>query len=405
MDTLFRDIEMPLVFTLFDMEQNGIRVEADALKQYGDQLAGKIAELEKEIYEEAGETFNINSPKQLGVVLFENMKLPGGRKTKTGYSTAADELEKLAPEHPVVAKILEYRQYTKLKSTYADGLANYIQDDGRIHGKFNQTITATGRISSTEPNLQNIPVRMELGRLIRKVFIPEEGYRFVDADYSQIELRVLAHCSGDEHLIQAYKEQSDIHRITASQVFHIPFDEVTPQQRRNAKAVNFGIVYGISSFGLSQDLSITRKEAAKYIDDYFATYPGIKTFLDHAVTHAKEEGYVVTLFGRRRPVPELSSSNFMQRSFGERVAMNSPIQGAAADIIKIAMIRVNQRLKDQKMKSRLVLQVHDELLIEAYEPELDEVQNILKEEMEHAAELKVPLEIDMHTGDNWYEAK
>lgn len=405
MDTLFRDIEMPLVFTLFDMEQNGIRVEADALKQYGDQLAGKIAELEKEIYEEAGETFNINSPKQLGVVLFENMKLSGGRKTKTGYSTAADVLEKLAPEHPVVAKILEYRQYTKLKSTYADGLANYIQDDGRIHGKFNQTITATGRISSTEPNLQNIPVRMELGRLIRKVFIPEEGYRFVDADYSQIELRVLAHCSGDEHLIQAYKEQSDIHRITASQVFHIPFDEVTPQQRRNAKAVNFGIVYGISSFGLSQDLSITRKEAAKYIDDYFATYPGIKTFLDHAVTHAKEEGYVVTLFGRRRPVPELSSSNFMQRSFGERVAMNSPIQGAAADIIKIAMIRVNQRLKDQKMKSRLVLQVHDELLIEAYEPELDEVQNILKEEMEHAAELKVPLEIDMHTGDNWYEAK
>ncbi len=405
MDTLFRDIEMPLVFTLFDMEQNGIRVEADALKQYGDQLAGKIAELEKEIYEEAGETFNINSPKQLGVVLFENMKLPGGRKTKTGYSTAADVLEKLAPEHPVVAKILEYRQYTKLKSTYADGLANYIQDDGRIHGKFNQTITATGRISSTEPNLQNIPVRMELGRLIRKVFIPEEGYRFVDADYSQIELRVLAHCSGDEHLIQAYKEQSDIHRITASQVFHIPFDEVTPQQRRNAKAVNFGIVYGISSFGLSQDLSITRKEAAKYIDDYFATYPGIKTFLDHAVTHAKEKGYVVTLFGRRRPVPELSSSNFMQRSFGERVAMNSPIQGAAADIIKIAMIRVNQRLKDQKMKSRLVLQVHDELLIEAYEPELDEVQNILKEEMEHAAELKVPLEIDMHTGDNWYEAK
>ena len=402
---LFTEIEMPLVFTLFHMEQNGVRVEAEELKSYGEQLGGKIVQLEKEIYELAGEEFNINSPKQLGVVLFENMKLPGGRKTKTGYSTAADVLEKLAPEHPVVAKILEYRQYTKLKSTYADGLANYIQDDGRIHGKFNQTITATGRISSTEPNLQNIPVRMELGRLIRKVFIPEEGYRFVDADYSQIELRVLAHCSGDEHLIQAYKEQSDIHRITASQVFHIPFDEVTPQQRRNAKAVNFGIVYGISSFGLSQDLSITRKEAAKYIDDYFATYPGIKTFLDHAVTHAKEEGYVVTLFGRRRPVPELSSSNFMQRSFGERVAMNSPIQGAAADIIKIAMIRVNQRLKDQKMKSRLVLQVHDELLIEAYEPELDEVQNILKEEMEHAAELKVPLEIDMHTGDNWYEAK
>ena len=405
MDTLFRDIEMPLVFTLFDMEQNGIRVEADALKQYGDQLAGKIAELEKEIYEEAGETFNINSPKQLGVVLFENMKLPGGRKTKTGYSTAADVLEKLAPEHPVVAKILEYRQYTKLKSTYADGLANYIQDDGRIHGKFNQTITATGRISSTEPNLQNIPVRMELGRLIRKVFIPEEGYRFVDADYSQIELRVLAHCSGDEHLIQAYKEQSDIHRITASQVFHIPFDEVTPQQRRNAKAVNFGIVYGISSFGLSQDLSITRKEAAKYIDDYFATYPGIKTFLDHAVTHAKEEGYVVTLFGRRRPVPELSSSNFMQRSFGERVAMNSPIQGTAADIIKIAMVRVNMKLKEKQMKSRLLLQIHDELLIETHLDEFEEVKEILQNEMMNAVSLRVPLNIDIEQGASWYEAK
>ena len=405
MKHLFDDIEMPLVFVLYDMECEGIMVDSKGLKEYGDKLAARITELENTIYELAGTKFNINSPKQLGTVLFEDMKLPSGKKTKSGYSTAADVLEKLAPEYPVVAKILEYRQLTKLKSTYADGLAVYIREDGRIHGHFNQTITATGRISSTEPNLQNIPVRMELGRLIRKVFIPEEGYRFVDADYSQIELRVLAHCSGDEHLIQAYKEQSDIHRITASQVFHIPFDEVTPQQRRNAKAVNFGIVYGISSFGLSQDLSITRKEAAKYIDDYFATYPGIKTFLDHAVTHAKEEGYVVTLFGRRRPVPELSSSNFMQRSFGERVAMNSPIQGAAADIIKIAMIRVNQRLKDQKMKSRLVLQVHDELLIEAYEPELDEVQNILKEEMEHAAELKVPLEIDMHTGDNWYEAK
>ena len=405
MDTLFRDIEMPLVFTLFDMEQNGIRVEADALKQYGDQLAGKIAELEKEIYEEAGETFNINSPKQLGVVLFENMKLPGGRKTKTGYSTAADVLEKLAPEHPVVAKILEYRQYTKLKSTYADGLANYIQDDGRIHGKFNQTITATGRISSTEPNLQNIPVRMELGRLIRKVFVPKEGCVFVDADYSQIELRILAHCSGDEQLIQAYREARDIHRMTASQVFHVPFDEVTDLQRRNAKAVNFGIVYGISSFGLSQDLSITRKEAARYIEHYFETYPGIKTFLDQCVADAKEKGYAVTLFGRRRPVPELKSSNFMQRSFGERVAMNAPIQGTAADIIKIAMIRVSDELKKQNMKSRMILQVHDELLIEAAEEEVDEVKKILKEEMEHAASLSVPLLADMHTGKNWYEAK
>ena len=260
--SLFEEIEMPLVFTLYDMEKNGVKVEAEALKLYGDQLGDKIVELEKEIYEDANETFNINSPKQLGVVLFENMKIPGGRKTKTGYSTAADVLEKLAPEYPIVAKILEYRQLTKLKSTYADGLAGYIQEDGRIHGKFNQTVTATGRISSTEPNLQNIPVRVELGRMIRKVFVPEEGYVFVDADYSQIELRVLAHCSGDEQLIKAYREEADIHRITASQVFHVPFDEVTDLQRRNAKAVNFGIVYGISSFGLSQDLSITRKEAA-----------------------------------------------------------------------------------------------------------------------------------------------
>ena len=403
--SLFEEIEMPLVFTLYDMEKNGVKVEAEALKHYGDQLGDKIVELEKEIYEDANETFNINSPKQLGVVLFENMKIPGGRKTKTGYSTAADVLEKLAPEYPIVAKILEYRQLTKLKSTYADGLAGYIQEDGRIHGKFNQTVTATGRISSTEPNLQNIPVRVELGRMIRKVFVPEEGYVFVDADYSQIELRVLAHCSGDEQLIKAYREEADIHRITASQVFHVPFDEVTDLQRRNAKAVNFGIVYGISSFGLSQDLSITRKEAAKYIEDYFHTYPGIKAFLDDAVAHAKENGYVKTLFGRRRPVPELASSNFMQRSFGERVAMNAPIQGTAADIMKIAMIGVNKRLKEQKMKSRLVLQVHDELLIETHHTEIDTVKEVLREEMEQAAVLAVPLEIDMHTGNNWYEAK
>jgi len=405
MDRLFTEIEMPLVFTLYDMEKKGVRVEAEALKFYGSQLGGKITELEKEIYAEAGETFNINSPKQLGVVLFENMKIPGGKKTKTGYSTAADVLEKLAPDYPIIEKILEYRQYSKLKSTYADGLANYISEDGRIHSKFNQTITATGRLSSTEPNLQNIPVRMELGRLIRKVFIPEEGYVFVDADYSQIELRVLAHCSGDRNLIEAYREAEDIHRITASQVFHVPFGEVTSQQRRNAKAVNFGIVYGISSFGLSQDLSITRKEAAQYIEDYFKTYPGIKSFLDDTVKHAKEMGYVVTLFGRRRPVPELSSSNFMQRSFGERVAMNAPIQGTAADIIKIAMIGVHRRLKERQMKSRLVLQVHDELLIEAYQPELEEVKSILKEEMEQAVSLDVPLDVDMHTGENWYEAK
>ncbi len=405
MEELFTKIEMPLVFALYHMEKNGVRVNSDALKEYGDQLAVHILALEKEIYEEAGETFNINSPKQLGVILFEKMQIPGGKKTKTGYSTAADVLEKLAPDHPIVSKILEYRQYAKLKSTYADGLAAYIGPDGRIHGKFNQTITATGRISSTEPNLQNIPVRTELGRMIRKVFVPEEGYVFVDADYSQIELRVLAHCSGDAHLIEAYREARDIHRITASQVFHVPFADVTDQQRRNAKAVNFGIVYGISSFGLSQDLSITRKEAAKYIDDYFQTYPGIKTFLDQAVQHAKDQGYAVTLFGRRRPVPELSSSNFMQRSFGERVAMNSPIQGTAADIIKIAMIGVDRRLKEEGLKSRLVLQVHDELLIEAEQTEVETVKEILRQEMEQVASLDVPLEIDMHTGDNWYEAK
>lgn len=402
---LFKEIEMPLVFTLFDMEQNGVRVEADELKDYGNRLAVQISRLEQEIWQEAGEEFNINSPKQLGVILFEKMGLKGGKKTKTGYSTAADVLEKLAPDYPVVAKILEYRQLAKLKSTYADGLAAFISEDGRIHGKFNQTITATGRISSTEPNLQNIPVRMALGRLIRKVFVPEEGFVFVDADYSQIELRVLAHCSGDKQLIEAYREEKDIHRITASQVFHTPFDQVTDLQRRNAKAVNFGIVYGISSFGLSQDLSITRKEAAQYIEQYFHTYPGIKIFLDDAVKQAKDKGYAVTLFGRRRPVPELSSSNFMQRSFGERVAMNSPIQGTAADIMKIAMIGVNDRLKSGNMKSRLVLQVHDELLVEAWESEAEEVKKILKEEMEQAASLAVPLEIDMHTGKSWYEAK
>ena len=403
---LFTEIEMPLVFTLFHMEQNGVRVEAEELKNYGEQLGGKIVQLEKEIYELAGEEFNINSPKQLGVVLFEHLSLPNGKKTKTGYSTAADVLDKLAPDYPIVAKILEYRQLAKLKSTYADGLAVFIhEDDHRIHGKFNQTVTATGRISSTEPNLQNIPARVELGRLIRKVFVPEEGYVFVDADYSQIELRVLAHCSGDAALIEAYREAKDIHRITASQVFHTPFDEVTDLQRRNAKAVNFGIVYGISSFGLSQDLSITRKEAAAYIDRYFETYPGIKKFLDDAVAHAKEQGYVVTLFGRRRPVPELSSSNFMQRQFGERVAMNSPIQGTAADIMKIAMIAVDKELHRRNMKSRLVLQVHDELLIETWKDEEEEVREILKEGMMHAADLSVPLEIDMHSGKNWYEAK
>lgn len=402
---LFEEIEMPLLFTLYDMERAGIKVEAEELKMYGSRLGEQIVRLEREIYEMAGEEFNINSPKQLGVILFDKLKMPHAKKTKTGYSTAADVLDKLAPDFPIVAKILEYRQLAKLKSTYADGLANFIGKDGRIHGTFNQTITATGRISSTEPNLQNIPVRMELGRLIRKVFVPEEGFVFVDADYSQIELRILAHCSGDAQLIQAYREAKDIHRMTASQVFHTPFEKVTDLQRRNAKAVNFGIVYGISSFGLSQDLSITRKEAAKYIEHYFETYPGVKVFLDDTVNQAKEKGYVSTLFGRRRPVPELKSSNFMQRSFGERAAMNAPIQGTAADIIKVAMIGVDRELKRRKLKSRLILQVHDELLIEAEKGELDQVKEILAEQMEKAADLKVPLIVDMHTGQSWYEAK
>ena len=402
---VYQDIELPLVFTLHSMEQWGICVRGEELKLYGEKLSVRISELEESVYQQAGEKFNINSPKQLGVILFEKMELPGGKKTKTGYSTAADILEKLAPEHPIVKDILEYRQLAKLKSTYADGLGAVIAEDGRIHSTFNQTITATGRISSTEPNLQNIPVRMELGRLIRKVFVPEEGYVFLDADYSQIELRVLAHMSGDEMLIRAYREAQDIHRLTASQVFHVPFDEVTDLQRRNAKAVNFGIVYGISSFGLSQDLSITKKEAADYINKYFETYPKIKGFLDGQIEMAKEKGYVVTMFGRRRPVPELKSSNFMQRAFGERVAMNSPIQGTAADIIKIAMNRVYKRLTEEGLKSRLVLQVHDELLIETKVEEIEEVSRILEEEMKGAAALSVELDVDMHQGNNWYEAK
>ena len=405
MDRLMREIEMPLTLVLFSMEEEGIRVNPEALKDYGEALSGKITELEQEIYSEAGCEFNINSPKQLGEILFEKIGLPGGKKTKTGYSTAADVLEKLSGEYPVVKHILEYRGLTKLKSTYADGLAAYIEDENRIHSTFNQTITATGRISSTEPNLQNIPIRMELGRQIRKVFIPKDGYCFMDADYSQIELRVLASMSGDERLIEAYRSHADIHRTTASQVFHIPFEEVTDLQRRNAKAVNFGIVYGISSFGLSEDLSISRKEAAAYIEQYFETYPQVKQFIDSLVKDAKKNGYAVTLYGRRRPVPELFSSNFMQRSFGERVAMNSPIQGTAADIIKIAMIRVFERLKKEGLKSKLILQVHDELLIETALEEEEQVRMILEEEMVHASSLAVELEIDLHVGINWYEAK
>ncbi len=401
---LYRDIEYPLVYSLARMEKEGVRVNATELKEYGNRLKDSIAVIEKEIYEEIGEEFNINSPKQLGEILFGKMQIPGGKKTKTGYSTSADVLEKLAPDYPVVNKILEYRQLTKLKSTYADGLAAYISDDGRIHGTFNQTITATGRISSTEPNLQNIPIRMPIGKELRKVFIPKEGCVFIDADYSQIELRILAHMSGDQSLIDAYNSAQDIHRITASKVFKTPFEEVTELQRRNAKAVNFGIVYGISSFGLSQDLSISRKEASEYIKQYFETYPGIKSFLDNTVEEAKANGYVKTLYGRIRPIPELASSNFMQRSFGERIAMNSPIQGTAADIMKIAMITVDRKLIHGGYKSRIVLQVHDELLLEVYENEFEAVKAIVSESMSNAAKLKVKLEIGVESGKNWLEA-
>lgn len=402
---LYEQIELPLAVSLYRMERAGIAVRKDVLQVYSEELSTKISQIQSQIFSVAGEEFNINSPKQLGDILFEKMQLPHGKKTKTGYSTSADVLDKLKGEYEVVSDILEYRQLSKLKSTYADGLVPCIQEDGRIHSTFQQKVTATGRISSTEPNLQNIPIRMELGRLIRKAFVPAEGCMFIDADYSQIELRVLAHMSGDDRLIDAFNSNQDIHAITASEVFHVPLEDVTPLQRRNAKAVNFGIVYGISAFGLSEDLNISKSEATEYIEKYFVTYPKIKAFLDGLVTEAKEKGYAITLFDRRRPVPELHSSNFMTRSFGERVAMNSPIQGTAADIIKIAMAKVDQRMQEEGLQARLVLQVHDELLIECPQQEEEQVRRILKEEMQQAADMSVRLEIDMHTGMDWYEAK
>lgn len=404
MEELYLKIEMPLVYSLFEMQKEGVLIDRKALQQYGTMLRERIDALTEEIYEDCGEVFNINSPQQLGHILFEKMGMKGGKKTKTGYSTAADVLEKLAQDHAVVAKILEYRTLSKLNSTYAEGLLNYISEDGRIHGQFNQMVTATGRISSTEPNLQNIPIRTELGRQLRKVFVPKPGCVFLDADYSQVELRILASLSGDERLIAAYQHADDIHAVTASEVFHIPLEEVTPQLRRNAKAVNFGIVYGISAFGLSEGLSITRKEANEYIARYFETYPDVKKYLDGEITFAKEHGYVSTIYGRRRPVPELKSSNFMQRSFGERIAMNSPIQGSAADIMKKAMNEVNEALRKGGYQSRIVLQVHDELLIEAPEAEAEEVKALLVEKMQQAADLRVELVAEASEGRNWYEA-
>ena len=405
MESLYDEMELPCLYALYEMEKNGIRVDGEALHQYGKKLRTRIEELTAEIHAMAGEEFNINSPKKLGEILFEKLGLKNGKKTKTGYSTSAEVLEKLKNAHPIIPKILEYRQLTKLNSTYAEGLAGYIRADGRIHGKFHQTVTVTGRISSADPNLQNIPTRMPLGREIRKVFIPEEGSVFVDADYSQIELRVLAHMSGDAALIAAYQADEDIHAITASQVFDVPLDQVDSTLRRKAKAVNFGIVYGISSFGLGQDLDISRKEAEGYIEKYFATYGKVKEFLDRTVEDAKKNGYTVTMFGRRRPIPELASSNFMTRSFGERAAMNAPVQGTAADIIKIAMVRVNRRLKEEHLQSKLVLQIHDELIIETKKEEVEIVQKLLVEEMMHAAELSVPLLVDANVGNSWYDAK
>ena len=402
---LYTDIELPLSLVLFEMEKTGILVDRAGLKKYEEDLSVSIDALEKKIYEEAGEEFNILSPKQLGVILFEKMNMPSSKKTKTGYSTSADVLEKLAADYPFVSNILEYRTLTKLKSTYAVGLASAIGSDGRIHSHFLQTVTATGRISSAEPNLQNIPVRTDLGRQLRKVFIPKDGCIFADADYSQIELRILAHLSNDTTLIDAFNSDKDIHAVTASKVFNVPIDEVTSSQRRAAKVVNFGIIYGMSSFSLGQDLEITRKDAEKYIKEYFEGYPGIRKYLDDCVENAKEKGYSLTTFLRRRPIPELKASQFMQREFGKRVAMNAPIQGTAADIMKIAMINVRDALKKNNLTSEILIQVHDELLLEIKTSEKEEVVKILQTEMENAYKLSVPLSVDLNVGENWYEAK
>ncbi|HCC07488.1 MAG TPA: DNA polymerase I [Clostridiales bacterium] len=403
---LLYTIEYPLVEVLADMEFSGIKINREYLSEYSNKINKMVDTLEETIYNHAGTKFNINSPKQMGEILFERLGLPVGKKTKTGYSTNVDVLEKLKHQHEIVWNIIEYRHLSKLKTTYADGLVDYIdKKTDKIHTTFNQTVTATGRLSSTDPNLQNIPIRLEIGKEIRKIFVPSsEEYVFIDADYSQIELRLLAHISSDETLINAYKNNQDIHRLTASQVLGIPFDEVTKEQRSSAKAVNFGIVYGISAFSLSQDINVSPKEAEKYIKGYFDKYPRVKEYLKEVVIKAKEDGYVETIFGRRREIPELNASNFMQRAFGERVAMNTPLQGTAADIIKIAMIKVYEELKTKKMKSRLLLQVHDELLVEAHKTEIEEVKDIIKRNMESAATLLVPLVVDINIGDNWLEA-
>ena len=403
---LFKNIDMPTVEVLAEMQWNGMYVDLQELEDYGQQLKDRLEILTQEIYELTGEEFNINSTKQLGEILFEQLKLPVVKKTKSGYSTDVDVLEKLRDEHPVIEKILEYRQLMKLNSTYVEGMKPYINPKTkRIHSFFHQTITATGRISSTEPNLQNIPTRFELGKQVRKIFKPEKGKVYIDADYSQIELRVLAHMSEDKHMVQAFKEGQDIHKQAASKVFKTPIDEVTKEQRSNAKAVNFGIVYGISDFGLGEQLGISRKQAKKYIEEYLEEYEGIKNFMENMTEKAKETGYVETLFNRRRYIPELKSNNYMVRQFGARAAMNTPIQGTAADIMKIAMINVHKELLERKLKSKIVLQVHDEMMIEAPIEEAEEVKGIIKEQMESAIDLKVPLIADVSEADNWYECK
>ena len=403
---LFKNIDMPTVEVLAEMQWNGMYLDVKELENYGDMLKTRLNSLTDEIYKLCGEEFNINSPKQLGEVLFEKLKLPVVKKTKNGYSTDVDVLEKLVEEHPVIEKLLEYRQLMKLNSTYVEGMKVYVNPKTkRIHSFFHQTITATGRISSTEPNLQNIPTRFELGKQLRKVFKPAENCIYIDADYSQIELRVLAHISNDEHMIQAFKNGEDIHKQAASKVFNIPIDEVTKEQRNSAKAVNFGIVYGISDFGLGEQLHISRKQAKQYIDQYLELYSGIKQFMTNIVEEAKEKGYVETEFKRRRYIPELKSNNYMVRQFGQRAAMNTPIQGTAADIMKIAMINVLKEIKSRNLKSKIVLQVHDEMMIEAPIDEAEEIKEILKNKMENATQLKVPLIAEISEATNWYDCK
>ena len=403
---LFNEIEMPLVEVLAEMQYTGVYADQKEILKFGNSLSSKIEELRIDIYNLAGKEFNINSPKQLGEILFEDLKLPVYKKNKSGYSTDVDVLEKLKDKHPIIEKILDYRQLVKLNSTYAQGLMSHINEKtGKIHTRFHQTVTATGRLSSTEPNLQNIPTRTDLGKKIRKVFKAEKGKILIDSDYSQIELRVLAHISNDEIMINAFNQDQDIHTICASQIFNVPVDKVSKQLRSRAKAVNFGIVYGISDFGLSEQTGINIKEAKEYIEQYLEKYSGIKNYMDNIVESAKKTGYTETMFGRRRYIPEIKSNNYMVRKFGERAAMNTPIQGTAADIMKIAMIKVYKRMKAENLKSRIILQIHDELLVEAPLDEADEIKKILHEEMESAAKLSVPLKVEIEQGNSWYQAK